>query len=43
MLREPERMARVDRYDLVDAVAEDESAVEHRYARFLEGMKLPFR
>src|SRR5260370_39263927 len=37
MLREAKRreavFARVERHDLIDAVAEDEAAVEHRYAR----------
>ena len=32
----PERMARIDRHHFVHAVAEYETAVEHRHARFFD-------
>src|SRR5687767_3762298 len=40
VLVEAERHARIDRHQLVDPVAEDEPAVEHRDARLLGGKQL---
>jgi hypothetical protein len=40
VLVEAESDARVHRHELVDAVAEDEAAVEHRHLRFLERHQL---
>src|SRR5574341_185722 len=39
MLGQPERAPRIDRDHLVDAVAEDESAIEHGHARLIEQQK----
>ena len=41
VLRHPERCALIDRDQLVDAVAVDEAAVQHRNLRVGEGEKLP--
>ena len=41
VLGEPERRARVHRDHFVDAVAEDETAVQHRHARLRKGQPAP--